>query len=308
MYGKEAGAAFLPLWRKHLEFFDAYVVAKRTKDDPGATKAAADLDGFRTDFGTFLSRANPELSATAVANVLEPYVTGVLAMVRAAATGSPKVHGRIADAASHMPDVAAVLATGITAQFPDNFTGSADAPAADLRALLTDQLVSSEYLTVIAITTGLADGATSPTAKAAAATVDAAAVALQETLGSVYGEDAAASFLPLWRARTRAYLDHARARAAADKAAAGRARAALDRSRKDLGALVAGLNPQLRPTLVTTALRPLDEKTLAALDAATAKGGNFTARLRAAAGHAPDVAATLSAGIAAQFPGKFPGA
>jgi hypothetical protein len=62
IYGKGAGDAFLPLWRKHIGFFVDYTVGKLTNDAAKATTAKTNLDGYRADFGAFLASANPNLT------------------------------------------------------------------------------------------------------------------------------------------------------------------------------------------------------------------------------------------------------
>jgi len=305
VYGDDAGEAFLPLWRKHIGFFVEYAKAKAAKDTAGAKKAVADLDGYRTDFGAFLEGANPNLPAEAVAEELKPHVESTFAVIRAAATGSPKVFERIAEAASHMPHTANVLAGGIVKQFPDKFSGSTDAGASELRALLTDQLVGHEYLAGIAIATGLGSGLDSKEFKAAADALDTNSVALSESIGSVYGEDASKAFLPLWRKHIGFFVDYTKAKATKDAAAADKAKAGLDSYRTDFGAFLEGANPNLPADAVAEALVPHVDATFAAIDSAVAKDGKVFDKLQEAASHMPMIANTLAGGIAKQFPDKF---
>jgi len=308
VYGEDAGKAFLPLWRKHIGFFVAYAKAKATKDDAGAKKASADLDGYRTDFGAFLNGANPNLPTEAVAEELKPHVESVFAVVRAAATGSPKVFARIVEAASHMPNTANVLAGGIVKQFPDKFSGSTDAGASELRALLTDQLVGHEYLAGIAVATGVSAGLDSKAFKAAAGALDSNSVALSESIGSVYGEDAASAFLPLWRKHIGFFVAYTKAKATKDAEGAESAKADLDGYRTDFGAFLEGANPNLPADAVAEALVPHVDATFAAIDAVVAGKADAFDKLQAAASHMPMLANTLAGGIAKQFPDKFPSA
>jgi hypothetical protein len=121
VYGADAGEQFLALWRAHIGMFVEYTKGVATKDGALKRKALADLDGYRTEFGAFLEGANPNLPADAVAADLKPHVATLTAAIRAAATGSPKVFDRIAEAASHMPMTAKILAGGIVKQMPDKF-------------------------------------------------------------------------------------------------------------------------------------------------------------------------------------------
>ncbi|WP_372789888.1 copper amine oxidase [Paraconexibacter sp.] len=306
VYGDEAGTAFLGLWRKHIGFFVEYAKAKAEKDDAAAEKAVADLDGYRTDFATFISGANPNLPADAVAEELKPHVESVFAVIRAAATGSPKLYERVVEAASHMPNTANVLAGGIVKQFPDKFSGSADAGASELRALLTDQLVGHEYLAGIAVATGVSEGLDSKAFAAAAEALDTNSVALSESIGSVYGDDAAKAFLPLWRKHIGFFVAYTKAKAEKDEAGAKKAAADLDGYRTDFGAFLEGANPNLPADAVAEALVPHVDATFAAIDSVVAGKTDAFDKLQEAAGHMPMIANTLAGGIAKQFPDKFP--
>ncbi len=124
VYGDAAGEQFLALWRKHIGFFVDYTKAKATKDAAAAAKAKTALDGYRTDFGAFIGGANPNLPADAVAAELKPHVDSLFAAIDAVVAGSTKTYDLVAKAAGHMPMTAAVLAGGITKQFPDKFPAS----------------------------------------------------------------------------------------------------------------------------------------------------------------------------------------
>src|SRR4029434_6529332 len=60
VYGADAEKAFLALWREHIGFFVDYTTGVATKDKAKQEKAVADLVGYASDFGAFLSSANPQ--------------------------------------------------------------------------------------------------------------------------------------------------------------------------------------------------------------------------------------------------------
>jgi hypothetical protein len=123
VYGKPAGDAFLPLWRKHIGFFVDYTKGKATNDQAMADKALADLDGYRTDFGAFIASANPNLPAEAVAEELIPHIQTLTAAIDGVIAKDPSTFTKLRAAAAHMPHTAEVLAGAIAKQFPDKFTG-----------------------------------------------------------------------------------------------------------------------------------------------------------------------------------------
>lgn len=121
VYGDDAGKQFLALWRDHIGFFVEYTKAKAEGDDATAQKAKRKLDGYRTEFGAFLSSANPELTQEAVAMELKPHVDSLFATIDAVVAGSPDTFELLREAAGHMPATANTLAGAIATQFPDKF-------------------------------------------------------------------------------------------------------------------------------------------------------------------------------------------
>ncbi len=124
VYGDEAGGAFLELWRTHIGFFVEYTQARAAGDDAAADAAAADLDGYRTDFGAFLASANENFTAGGIAEELVPHVETVFAVIDAQAAGDAEQWSLMREAAGHMPHTAAALASGIVAQSPDTFVAA----------------------------------------------------------------------------------------------------------------------------------------------------------------------------------------
>lgn len=74
VYGPEAGATFLEIWRSHIVFFKNYTVASKTGDQAGKDKAVKDLAGYVDRISTFLSQANPNLPYAAVSTLVSTHV------------------------------------------------------------------------------------------------------------------------------------------------------------------------------------------------------------------------------------------
>lgn len=121
VYGDAAGEQFLALWRTHISFFVDYTTAAATGDATAKTRAVANLDRYRSDFGAFLASANPNLPKEAVAEELKPHVATLFAAIDAQAANDPSQYAKLREAASHMPMTAKVLAAGIAKQFPKRF-------------------------------------------------------------------------------------------------------------------------------------------------------------------------------------------
>lgn len=188
VYGPDAEAAFLTLWREHIGFFLDYTTGLATGDQALADQALADLVQYADDFGTFLAAANPNLPVAAVADLLRTHATMLISVIDAQATATIHASGdqqaaypALQAAYAHMDMHASALASSIAAQFPDQFPGDANSAAASLRATLNLGLAEHTFLV----------------AKSAAAALDARNIEFEAAagaLGLVYGDEAGAAF------------------------------------------------------------------------------------------------------------------
>lgn len=121
IYGEEAGAAFLDLWRIHIGFFVDYTGAAAAGDEAGKTQAEEALSAYFLDLGDFLEKANPELPSEAVAEQLAPHASSLFAVIDSVVAGSPDAYAQLREASGHMSMIAEVLASGIVAQDPAAF-------------------------------------------------------------------------------------------------------------------------------------------------------------------------------------------
>lgn len=74
VYGVEAEAKFLEIWRSHIGFFVDYTVAAKAGDVAGMDKAVQNLDGYVEAISDFLSKANPNLPKDAVVALIGEHV------------------------------------------------------------------------------------------------------------------------------------------------------------------------------------------------------------------------------------------
>ena len=306
VYGDDAGKQFQELWRKHIGFFVDYTKGLATKDAKMAKKAQADLDGYRKDFGAFIASANPNLPADAVAAELDPHVKSLSAAIRSVVGGKADAFDKLKTAADHMPMTAKVLAGGIAKQYPDKFTGNSDSGASELRAGLTGLLEEHVYLAGIAVKMGVDNGLDSAQFKAAAGTLDTNSNNLADAIGGVYGKDAGAQFLELWRKHIGFFVDYTKAKATNNKKGIAKAKKNLDGYRTDFGAFIASANPNLPADAVAEELKGHVETLFTAIDSVVAGKGDAFDNLKKAADHMPGTAKTLAGGIAKQYPDKFP--
>jgi hypothetical protein len=122
VYGDGAKDAFLPLWRKHINFFVDYTTATVRQSAGGRKKAVDDLMQYAEDFGAFLNSANPNLPADAVAGLVREHVSTLAAVVDAQANQNwTEAYELQRKAAGHMQMISDALADAIVKQFPEKF-------------------------------------------------------------------------------------------------------------------------------------------------------------------------------------------
>ncbi len=221
---------------------------------------------------------------------------GLLAILGAACGGDA---GNEASTPAAMESQAAPTPTGQSSP--------PDSPAATLRADLTHLLGDHEYLAGITVVQAVSTAPDSPQTKAAAAALDENSKALANAVGSVYGKEAGATFLELWRKHIGFFVNYTVGGVKGDRAAQAKARADLDGYRNDFGAFLASANPNLTKDAVAQALVPHVNSTFSAIDAVVAKDASAFDKLRQAAGSLPPVANVLAGAIVKQFPEKFSG-
>jgi hypothetical protein len=115
-YDPDVGDDFLRIWRGHVTNYVDYANARVAGDAGTATAATQALDTFRSDLGDLFEEASDEaISADQVSEGLDTHVQSTLAAIDAVVAGSPDAVGLLHEAASHVPDSAAVWARGMTA-------------------------------------------------------------------------------------------------------------------------------------------------------------------------------------------------
>jgi hypothetical protein len=307
VYGKDAEAAFLPLWRKHIGFVVDYTVGAAAKDRARQDRAVSELVAYTQDFGAFLASANPNLPKAVVADLVKHHVVTLKDVIDAQAAGDhARAYTALRTASAHMAMIADPLAGAIVTQFPDRFAGSPSAPSAGLRSALNVALREHVYLASAA--TGAALGGREAEFKAAAGALDANSVAIAQAIGSVYGKDAEAAFLPLWRKHIGFVVDYTVGAAGSDRARQDRAVSELVAYTQDFGAFLASANPNLPKAVVADLVKHHVVTLKDVIDAQAAKDpARAYAAVRSAAGHMQQIADPLAEAIVKQFPDRYRG-
>jgi hypothetical protein len=188
--------------------------------------------------------------------------------------------------------------TTTTAAEEEGPGGPSDTPEAEARAELAALLDEHVYLAGITVQRLVAEGGSAPNATAAAATLDRNSVALSEAVSSGYDPEVGEDFLRIWRGHVTAYVEYTNARVANDTGTADTARETLDAFTTETGDLFESASDEaISADQVADGLSVHVTSTLAAIDATVGGSPNAVSLLRAAAGHAPDQAATWAAGM-----------
>jgi hypothetical protein len=127
--------------------------------------------------------------------------------------------------------------------------GAASTKAANLRAALDELL--GEHVVLAAEATGAALGGRQADFQAAAGVLDQNSIAISKAVGSVYGADAEAKFLPLWRSHIGLVVDYTTGTASNDPAKAEAAVQKLLAYSSDLAGFFSAANPNLSKDAVT---------------------------------------------------------
>ena len=222
VYGDEAAKQFLDgpsLWRDHIGFFVDYTVGLAKKDKAAQQAAVDNLTGYSGAFSGFLAGATG-LPQQALQDGIQMHIGQLKGQLDAYAAGNyDEAYGFARDAFTHMVMTGDTLAGAIQEQSPDTFPlEPATMSAADLRLTLDRLLGEHAILAMLATQKGLSGDADF---EAIAGALDQNGVELSQAIGSVYGDEAADTFLngpSLWRDHIKFFVDYTVALAKKDKA------------------------------------------------------------------------------------------
>ncbi len=123
VYGADAEAKFLPLWRSHIGLVVDYTVGTAANDPAKAQAAVQKLLAYSGDLAGFFSGANPHLSKDAVAEMVKTHIVTLKAVIDAQAKKDYAAeYDAQHQAYAHMGMMAVALADGIVKQFPQKFS------------------------------------------------------------------------------------------------------------------------------------------------------------------------------------------
>ncbi len=215
------------------------------------------------------------------------------AALTAQGTGNPFADA--ITAAGHMPMTAKALAGGIATA--TKMKGSAESPAAELRAGLTHLLTEHVYLAGMAVATAYHAGADSPEFKLAAEAVDDNSQRVAKAIGSV-APDEEEGFLTRWRSHVTDFVNYAVAAKTKDEAGKKKAVANLGAYAKSSGTFFAKISGgTMKAADVESAFNEHIGMLAVAVDAFAAGETKAYKLLKSAAGHMPMMAEYLADGV-----------
>ncbi|MBA3779122.1 MAG: copper amine oxidase [Chloroflexi bacterium] len=148
IYGEEAEGPFGTLWAAHIGYYIDYIQALRDEDEAAAESAREQLAAYGEKFGEFLAKANPNLEAAAVQELVDSHTGHLLAQVdEYAAADYPGAYAVGREAYAHSLVLSDALATAIAKQFPDIYP---DLPDTATDAIPTDESGSAPWAAIFA--------------------------------------------------------------------------------------------------------------------------------------------------------------
>jgi len=306
-YGTTFNAAFYPLWSQRMEDFLAYAKAKAVGYTPGSAAATAALAANATAIAKLVHSTNKYVAITTVTNPgtgladeLAPDNQGVTNLIDDQVAGASTAAADLVTAAELMYHTADYLAAAAAKLDPDQYPGTADGTAANLRSSLTMVLVEHVELASLqlaAIGNGLPEGPW-------AAVVATNTTELHNAIAANFSDQAATGFSSLWNGYISDLVAYARSKATGDQAAASDAAGRLSGVAPAVGAFFHAQSGQLDANAVTVDLSPVVSGLQGVADATTGHAPAATLT-REAGGFVPKLASDVSEAIALRHPSLY---
>jgi len=312
VYGAEAEARFLEIWRAHIGFFADQTTGLKTNDDEIVAKAERDLVQYQDDISDFFSGAIPLVMKETIVAGSGVHAKLLGDSMKAYDKGDYAEAYRLqAEADTQIEWVADLLSKGIVAQFPAKFSTynvedqskALTSKAAVLRLELNDLL--REHVNVSLNVLRNAYSGTEDFDESLAA-LDVNTVELAATVGSVYGADAEAAFLKIWRDHIGFFAQHTTGLATDDAELTALGIANLKDYQQSIGDFFSGAVPFIMKSTVVAGSGEHARLLLESMEAFD-KGDYATAyELQTQADEQiSGIANLLAMGITMQFPEKF---
>ncbi len=267
-----------------------------------------EVEKVHAQIAAFFASVNPQVAEADFVALLEPYRLTLTALTEAQASNDLAEAHRLSVEAHRYAtnEITQSLATAIDKQFPDEYLGTVQSPAAKLHAQFTT-LLGEQVVLVENYTDAILEGS-GEAMDDASETLQANTTALAQLFGAAYNEEAATSFSTLWTSFNEATLAYADAVATEDEEAQEAQAEALDEVVTGFGDFLDTLSPDWDSEAAAELVRTHVDELVQKIDAQASEApADLYPHLFAAYQNASGALATsLSAGITAQFPDKYP--
>ncbi len=312
VYGNETRLAFLSLWRTYVDLLLDYASGLAEGDRVKQSTVATSLDQSVNDFAALLTKVKLNLAHDSIATLFHMQVKMLKSVMDAQATATPQLSGdqlvaypALRAAYARTDADAALLAATISAQFPNIFQEDTNSEAANLRSRLNGLLTEHAFL--LAKSNVAALEFRNIEYEAAFAALDQNSQELAAVMRITYNDEAATTFLSLWRKHIGLYIDYNLAQVTQNVATKEKIVANLSLAAAELTTLLSSLNPKLNSQVMTALLTTQVEKMVAVIEAATASDLNeFYFQLHRSYEYPQPLADAFAETIIAQFPTRFP--
>ncbi len=232
-------------------------------------------------------------------NSTNTMMVAIIALVIGLAVG----FGGASLAKKAMPDSGAMMAANQPMASGNMMGGATDSKASDLRNTLSSALTAHVDLASMAMRKGY-DGSADFDASAKA--LDDNSVAISQAIGSVYGDEAGATFLKNWRAHIGFFVDYTTALKKGDKAGQDKAISDLRGYSATSAAFLSQANPNLPESVLEQTFNMHIDQLVAMINAYAAKDYTTSyAKQMEAFDHMNKTAGVLAGAIVKQYPDKF---
>ncbi|WP_147804746.1 copper amine oxidase [Alkalicoccus halolimnae] len=207
IYGAEGAEEFERIWQSHINFFGDMVVAEVEGDEEARTEAETNLENYVQEFSSFLDSATEgNLPQEAGEEAITAHVADVTDTFDAYADGEfQETYENFRGGFHHMFDIGVTLGGAIVEQMPEEFDNTeVSTPAADLRSDLNHLLSEHFFLAVFGMQKGF-DGADD--FDEAQWALDENTADLTAAIDSLYGEEGAEAFEPIWQSHINFFGD-----------------------------------------------------------------------------------------------------
>lgn len=219
IYGEEGAEEFERIWQSHINFFGDMVGAEVAGDEDARAEAEENLENYVQEFSAFLDAATEgNLPQEAGEEAISAHVADVTDTFDAYADGEyEETYMNFRHGFHHMFEIGVNLGGAITEQMPEEFDNTeVSTPASDLRSDLNHLLSEHFFLAVFGMQKGL-DGADDFDQTQWA--LDENTADLTEAIGSVYGDEGAEAFEPIWQSHINFFGDMVAAEVEGDEEA-----------------------------------------------------------------------------------------